>query len=106
MKTLSQLANRLEDPNSDVVTLVRRQIVYSEIVISKDNFKKIQDAAKDYEHDPYFELVEQMVTDEVMKEFGDDEDMWIAFSGDVQQCTDDMIAWTDREWDDFYQLKV
>ena len=106
MKTLSELANLIEDLDSDVVTLVRRKIVYSEIVISKDKFKEIQDAYNDDDLTLYDELVEQMVTDEVMKEFGDNEDMWITFSGDVQQCTDDMIAWTDREWDDFFQLKV
>jgi len=42
MKTLSQIANLMEDSDSDNVTLVRRQIVYSEIVISKDKFKEIQ----------------------------------------------------------------
>jgi hypothetical protein len=104
MKTLSELANVIEDLDSDVVTLVRKQTVYSEIVISKDKFKEIQDAAREYEHDLYFELVEQMVTDEVMKDIGDEEEEWLAFSGDVQQCTDDMITWTDRKWDCFTQL--
>ena len=106
MKTLSQIANLMEESDSDNVTLVRRQTVYSEIVISKDKFKEIQSAYNDDDLTQYDELLEQMETDEVMKVFGDEEEMWIAFSGDVQECTDDMIAWTDREWDDFYQLKV
>jgi hypothetical protein len=106
METLSAIADVIEDLESDVVTLVCRQVVYSEIVISKDKFKQIQDCYSSGDYEPLEQLKDEMVTDEVMKEFGDVEETWIAFSGDVQQCTDDMIAWTDREWNDFYQLKV
>ena len=68
MKTLSQIANLMEDSDSDNVTLVRRQIVYSEIVISKDKFKEIQGAYNDDDLTQYDELLEQMETDEVMKD--------------------------------------
>jgi len=27
------------------------------------------------------------------------------FDGDVTDCSDDLIFWTDKEWDDFFFLK-
>jgi len=57
MKTLSQIANLMEDSDSDNVTLVRRQIVYSEIVISKDKFKEIQSAYNDDDYNRQLPLL-------------------------------------------------
>lgn len=108
--SLSNLANYIEAQQSDVITLVRRQVVYSEIVISKDRFKEIQNTYDefmyDYADDTLEDLKNEMVTDEVMKDFGDEEESWMLFHGDVQDCTDDMISWTDKEWSDFNRLKL
>ena len=100
--TLSDLARYHEDPDSDVITLVRRQVVYSEIVISKDEYQKIR---SDEDCDSLDELKGKMVTDECMKYVGDEEESWMLFEGDVTGCSDDMIYWTDKEWDDFWFLK-
>jgi len=103
---LNDLANYIEDSESDVVTLVRRQTVYSEIVISKNRLKQIQNAFGDDDYDLLDELKNEMVTDDVMEQFGDEEESWMLFHGDVQDCTDDMISWTDKEWSYFNSLEV
>ena len=104
--SLNDLANYIEDPESDVVTLVRRKVVYSEIVISKNRLKQIQNDFDDYDYDLLDELKNEMVTDDVMEQFGDEEESWMVFHGDVQDCTDDMISWTNKEWSHFSSLKV
>jgi hypothetical protein len=109
--TLINAANRLEHSNSDVITLVRRQVVYSEVVIPKDRLKHIQETYHNYDDDSdYYDLVNQlkteMVTDDVMEYFGDQEETWIFFHGDVQNYTDDIISWINREWDELAYLKI
>lgn len=103
MPSLSDLAKIIEDPESDLVTLVKRQIVYSEIVISRKEFEEIQKSDDNYED--YEDLKEKMITDECMKYLGDEEETWMLFSGDVTSASDDLICWTDKEWDDFWFLK-
>ena len=109
--TLINAANQLEDSDSDVITLVRRQVVYSEVVIPKNRLRHIQEIYHDYDDDSeYYDLVDtlrtEMVTDDVMEYFGDQEETWIFFHGDVQNYTDDIISWTNREWDELAYLKI
>jgi hypothetical protein len=100
--TLSDLAKYYQDLDSDQITLVRRQIVYSEIVISKDEYEKIKN---DDDYESLDELRSKMVTDDCMKYVGDEQESWMLFHGDVTDASDDLIFWTDKEWDDFWFLK-
>lgn len=104
-RTLNDLVKYHEDLESDVVTLVRRQIVYSEIVISKDEYERIKNEDDDYDYESLEELRNKMVTDECMKYVGDEQESWMLFHGDVTYATDDLIFWTDKEWEDFWFLK-
>lgn len=100
--TLINVSKHLQDPDSDMITLVRRQVVYSEIVIPKDEYERIRN---EEDFDSYEDLKDKMVTDDCMRYVGDEEETWMSFSGDVTSCSDDLIYWTDKEWDDFWYLK-
>ena len=103
---LVNASNYLQDFESDVITLVRRQVVYSEIVISKTRYEEIKnDWDLNDNLDSLEELTEQMLTDEPMKCLGDELESWMLFHGDVTSCSDDLICWTDKEWEDFHYLK-
>lgn len=104
--TLSDIAKYYEDPNSDQITLIRKQIVYSEIVISKSTYEEIKNKW-DFEDDlsSFEELKSEMVTDECMEYIGDEQESWMMFHGDVTGCSDDLIFWTDKEWENFFYLK-
>lgn len=101
--TLSDFAKYHEDPDSDEITLVRRQIVYSEIVITKEEYERIKNADDDYES--LEELRSRMTTDDCMKYVGDEQESWMLFHGDVTDASDDLIFWTDKEWESFWFLK-
>lgn len=104
--TLNDIAKFHEDPNSDQITLVRKQIVYSEIVIPKSRYEEIKNKW-DLEDDlsSLEELRSEMVTDDCMEYIGDEQESWMMFHGDVAECSDDLIFWTNKEWDDFFYLK-
>lgn len=104
--TLNDIAKYYEDPNSDQITLVRRQIVYSEIVIPKSRYEEIKNKW-DLEDDlsSFEELKNEMITDDCMEYIGDEQESWMMFHGDVTDCSDDLIFWTDKEWEDFFYLK-
>jgi len=104
--TLSDIAKFHEDPDSDQITLVRRQIVYSEIVIPKSRYEEIK-SKWDLEDDlsSFDELKSEMVTDYCMECIGNEQESWMMFDGDVTDCSDDLIFWTDKGWNDFFFLK-
>ena len=101
---LINASNYLQDFDSDVITLVRRQVVYSEIVIPKTRYEEIKNDL-DGDLDFLEELRNEMVTDENLEYLGSEEETWMMFDGDVTDCSDDLICWTDKEWEDFYHLK-
>lgn len=104
--TLSDIAKYHEDPNSDQITLVRRQIVYSEIVIPKSKYEEIKNKwYLDDDLSSFEELRSEMVTDDCMESIGDEQELWMMFDGDVTDCSDDLIFWTDKQWCDFFFLK-
>ena len=103
---LVNASNYLQDFESDVITLVRRQVVYSEIVIPKTRYEEIKnDWDLDDNLDSLEELRNEMVTDEHMEYLGSELESWMMFHGDVTDCSDDLICWTDKEWEDFCDLK-
>lgn len=103
---LVNASNYLQDFDSDVITLVRRQVVYSEIVIPKTRYEEIKnDWDLNDTLDSLEELRNEMVTDEYMEYLGSEEESWMMFHGDVTDCSDDLICWTDKEWEDFFYLK-
>ena len=101
---LVNASNYLQDFDSDKITLVRRRVVYSEIVISRTRYEEIKnDWNLNDNLDSFEELKNEMVTDEHMGYL--EEESWMMFHGDVTDCSDDLICWTNKEWDDFYHLK-
>ena len=84
--------------DEEMVTFVKRSIVYSEITLPKSEFIKMKNAecAENYFNE---EIEPKMITDDVMKDFGDMHNKYAVFEGDIYYMTDDVIAMCDFEWD-------
>jgi len=84
------------------VTLVRRRVVYEELVMSKDEFEQINQKIKD---DECFYLSELDMKDIDFPDFTSEETEYIAFPGDVTSFTDDAIAFMfdNKPWTDAYE---
>jgi hypothetical protein len=89
--------------DSEKVTLVRRRVVYEELVMSKDEFDKMNQKLKS--HDGEFYLSELKMDDIQFPDFTDEQTEYIAFPGDVTSFTDDAIAFLfkNKEWTDSYE---
>jgi len=89
--------------DSEKVTLVRRRVVYEELVMSKDEFDKMNQKIK--LHDDEFYLSELKMDDIQFPDFTDEQTEYIAFPGDVTSFTDDAIAFMfkNKEWTDPYE---
>ena len=94
--------------DSEKVTVVRRRVVYEELVMSKDEFDKMNRSINNrFEESCEYEfyLSELKMKDIGFPDFTDDETLYTAFPGDVTSCTDDAIAFMfkNKEWTDSYE---
>lgn len=89
--------------DSKKVTLVRRRVVYEELVVSKEEFNHMNQSLK--ECDDEFYLSELPMKDFGFPDFAEEETQYIAFPGDVTSFTDDAIGFLfeDKEWTDSYE---
>jgi hypothetical protein len=82
--------------DSEKVTLVRRRVVYEELVMSKDEFDKMNQIIGgvdiETEDDEEFYLSDLKMEDIGFFDFTDEQTEYIAFPGDVTSFTDDAIA--------------
>ena len=99
------LGYNLDDMNdSDKVTLVRRRVVYEELVMTKTEFDAMN--AKTYSENwkdgEEFYLSDLKMEDIGFLDFADEQTEYIAFPGDVTSCTDDaiMFLYKNKEWID------
>ena len=85
--------------NEEMVTFVKRAVVYSEVTLPKSEFIKMKNDENPTE---YFEdqIETKMITDEVMKDFGDMYNKYAVFEGDISSMTDDVMSMCDFNWDD------
>jgi len=85
--------------DEEMVTFVKRSIVYSEITLPKSEFIKMKN--DEYSEEYFYEEIEpKMITDDVMKDFGDMYNKYAVFEGDISSMTDDVIAMCDFKWKD------
>ena len=84
--------------NEEMVTFVKRAVVYSEVTLPKSEFIKMMN---DEEPSEYFyeEIQPKMVTDVAMRDFGNEFNKYAIFEGDISSMTDDVIAMCDFEWE-------
>lgn len=84
------------------VTLVRRRVVYEELVMSKKEFEHMNQTL---ESDEDFWLNELDMKDIDFPDFTSEETEYIAFPGDVTSFTDDAIAFMfdNKTWSDPYE---
>ena len=94
--------------DSEKVTVVRRRVVYEELVMSKDEFDKMNHEVNNYneetgEYGVY--LSELEMSDIQFPDFTDEQTAYIAFPGDVTSFTDDAIAFIfeNQPWTDAYE---
>jgi len=101
----TQLGYDLDDMNdSDKITLVRRRVVYEELVMSKDEFDKMnaKTYSENWNEDEEFYLSELKMEDIGFPDFTEEQTEYIAFPGDITSCTDDaiMFLYPNQEWID------
>ena len=86
--------------NEEMVTFVKRSVVYSEITLPKSEFIKMKN---DQFSTEYFqeEIEPKMITDDVMEDYGNMFNKYAVFEGDISSMTDDVIGMCDFEWDDY-----
>ena len=88
--------------DTEKVTLVRRRVVYEELVMSKEEFEQMNNTvAYDYDLD----AMDLKMTDIGFPDLTDEETQYTAFPGDVTSFTDDAIAFMFDEvyWTDPYK---
>ncbi len=76
--------------DSEKVTVVRRRVVYEEVVMSKDEFNKMNQLIKGVDDDFYLNHLK--MNDIQFPDFTDEQTEYIAFPGDVTSFTDDAIG--------------
>jgi len=89
--------------DSEKVTLVRRRVVYEELVMSKDEFDAMNEKLSSDEEE--FNLYELEMKDIWFTELTDDSTEYVAFPGDVTSFTDDAIGFLfeNKTWTDGYE---
>jgi hypothetical protein len=80
--------------NEEMVTFVKRATVFSEVTLPKSEFIKMQNDSDHF----YEEIEPKMITDEVMKDYGNDFNQYVVFEGDISSMTDDVVQMCDFEW--------
>ena len=88
--------------DTEKVTLVRRRVIYEEVVMSKNELKKLNKAVRKQEDE--FPLDELEMKDIQFPDFTGEQVEYIAFPGDVTSFTDDAIAFLfkNQPWTDLY----
>ena len=91
--------------DSEKVTLVRRRVVYEELVMSKDEFDAMNEKLISEGEDDEFYLDELKMDDIQFPCLSDDSIVYVAFPGDVTSFTDDAISflYENKEWTDSYE---
>jgi hypothetical protein len=94
--------DQLSDPEK--VTIVRRRVVYEELVVSKEEFNKMNKQLKAEWNDDFYLDGLDMV-DINFPDLADMETTYTAFPGDVTSCTDDAIAFlfVDQKWTESHE---
>ena len=92
--------------DEEMVTFVKRSVVYSEVTLPKSEFIKMKN--DEYPTEYFEEQIEtKMITDEVMKDYGDMYTKYAVFEGDISSMTDDVIAMCKYRWEDnITKLKI
>ena len=86
--------------NEELVTFVKRAVVYSEVTLPKSEYLKMLNSEEPALH--FEEEIEpKMITDDVMEDFGKELDKYAIFEGDISSMTDDVIAMCDFEWEHY-----
>ena len=88
--TLAQRPGRMNDPN--LVTVVRRKVVYEEVVITREKFNRLGNLSND-EYCHFLESFQDWGFDHNILE----ENSFVAFSGDITDGTDDVLYSYDDE---------
>ena len=88
--------------DTDKVTIVRRRVVYEEVVVTKDEFNEINELI---ENDDEYTLDQLKMEDINFPDFTDEEITYVAFPGDVTSFTDDAISFyfKNKVWTDSYE---
>lgn len=92
--------------DTEKVTVVRRRVVYEELVVTKKEFEKMNMFVKDSED---FFLNHLEMKDIQFPDFTEEETSYTAFPGDVTSFTDDAISFLfeNKIWTDAYEpIKV
>jgi hypothetical protein len=93
--------------DSEKVTLVRRRVVYEEIVMSTDEFEKMNQKieSSNLDDEEEFYLDHLKMEDIGFTDLPAEETRYIAFPGDVTSFTDDAIAFLfeNKTWTDSYE---
>lgn len=87
--------------DADKVTVVRRRVVYEEVVLTKSEFNNMNQLIKDDEDFSFDELEMQ----DVGFGFSDLETEYVAFPGDVTSFTDDALTifFENKVWTESYE---
>jgi hypothetical protein len=102
-QTIGYNLDQLSD--NEKVTVVRRRVVYEEVVMSKEEFEKMNEEVESRD----FYLSELEMEDIGFPDLTEDASEYIAFPGDVTSCTDDAIAFLfqNQEWtEQFDTIKI
>jgi len=94
--------------DSEKVTLVRYRVVYEELVMSKDEFDKMNKMIEGIDietEDDDFYLNQLKMNDIQFPDFTEEKTEYIAFPGDVTSFTDDAIGFLfqNQPWTDAYE---
>ena len=102
-KFAENLGMNVQEMNDiDKVTIVRRRVVYEEIVVTKDEFNEINELIQNDDEYTFHQL---KMKDINFPEFTDEETTYVAFPGDVTSFTDDAISFyfENKVWSDSYE---
>lgn len=87
--------------NKDVVTMVRRRVVLEEVVISKEQYDKINSEINDDEGIVWSQLDWE---DAEWSDYNELNTLYTAFPGDVTSFSDDCVNFYDNDWWDAYDI--
>lgn len=85
--------------NEDVVTVVRRRVILEEVVISKEQYEKINSEIDSDEGMAWSQLDWK---DAEWSDYSDENTSYTAFPGDVTSFSDDCVNFYDNDWFDNY----
>jgi hypothetical protein len=89
--------------NEEMITVIRRQVRYDEVVMTRKEFEQMNQQLLNDEYDEDLELDVRNKLDSSMKDIEYTEPVeyhYTAIVGDVTSCTDDVIFTAPLEWTD------